>query len=89
MGLGVVVIFALDKFVLRPRREQARAVGPFAAFLAQSKAGAVPVQEPEPVVVSTKSGGESPGQRRPVFDAPPPAPRRYFIGKGPVEDEKA
>jgi hypothetical protein len=88
LGIGILGVFALEKFVLKPRREQARVAGPFAAILASSKPVAEPVQEAAPVVALAKSG-ESPGQRRLAFQAPTAEPRRYFIGKGPVEDEKA
>lgn len=89
LGIGAVGIFALDRFVIKPRKEKASVAGPFANLLAQTKPAAVPLEEPEPAMAVASSGGESPGQRRPAFEAPLPGPRRYFIGKGPIEDEKA
>lgn len=89
LGIGAVSIFALDRFVLKPRKEKARVAGPLANFLVQPKAAVVPVEQPEPAMAAASSGGESPGQRRPAFETPLPGPRRYFIGKGPAEDEKA
>lgn len=88
LGIGILGFFTLEKFVLKPRREQTRMAGPFAALLANAKPVAEPVQEAAPVVAPAKSG-ESPGQWRPAFEAPTAEPRRYFIGKGPVENEKA
>lgn len=88
LGVGMVGVFLLDKFVLKPRREQTRASGPFASLLGQVKPAAEPVEEPVPVAAAI-AAAESGGPRRAVFQGPMPEPRRYFIGKGPIEDEKA
>jgi Na+-transporting methylmalonyl-CoA/oxaloacetate decarboxylase gamma subunit len=88
LGVGAVGVFVLDKFVLKPRREQNRASGPFASLLGQVKPAAEPVEEPMPVAAAIPAA-ESTVQRRTVFQGPMAEPRRYFIGKGPIEDDKA
>lgn len=87
LAVGAVVVVTLDKFVLKPRRDRARAHNPFGLLLGQPQPISEPVEE-IPVAVPA-GGGEGPGQRRPLFQAPLPEPRRYFIGKGPVEDDKS
>jgi hypothetical protein len=89
LGVGIFIVLMVEKLVLPSRKNRARSGGPFAALLGQPAPSVPEVEEEEaPAAPSMVSG--APAQPRPLFEGSPlPEPRRYFIGKGPAEDERA
>jgi hypothetical protein len=91
LGIGIAVVLMAEKFVLPSRRGRGRSKGPFATVLTQPELVLAEPQAAEPVEAPTATvpSGAAPGQSPVMLQASMPEPRRYFIGKGPAEDDRA
>lgn len=86
LGVGVGIVMVFDRFIRRSRKRQAHSDGPFAWLYGKVEKPAEFVEEAAAVMTASASG---PAQPMPLFQVPPAEPRRYFIGKGPADEERA
>lgn len=85
LAIGVAVVLIAQKYMLQRRKGRPKV--PFAFMIGEAPSDAEPAEEPPATMASA---GACAQRSRPLFVAPLPEPRRYLIGRGPVDsDEKA
>ncbi|HZO80122.1 MAG TPA: hypothetical protein VFB33_00375 [Candidatus Binataceae bacterium] len=87
LGVGIGVVMVLDKYVRHSRKRHATSDGPFSWLHGRiEKSSHEPVEEPPTAATASAA---APIQAVPLFQAPMAEPRRYFIGKGPADEERS